>query len=139
MAFSIPRFFFLLNEKSDPGRLEEKITQDYMQDHYMKQPFKLLTFKKSYLSSLTTDSTSATLHANMQSILLFSIVTFLILIISILNFVILFTSNHLGRIKEIGIKKVTDTEVKKYLSSLFSKLSLSVLLLLYLEYIYQFF
>jgi len=107
------RFFFLLNEKSDPGRLEEKITQDYMQDHYMKQPFKLLTFKKSYLSSLTTDNTSATLHANMQSILLFSIVTFLILIISILNFVILFTSNHLGRIKEIGIKKVTGAGSKE--------------------------
>jgi len=41
-----------------------------------------------------------------MSILLFSTVTILILLISILNFVILFTSSHLGRIKEIGIKKV---------------------------------
>jgi putative ABC transport system permease protein len=101
------RLFFLLNEKSDPAGLEKKITQDYSQDHYMKQSFKLFPFKKSYLSPLTSDSTSATLHADLQSILLFSIVTILILVISILNFVILFTSNHLGRMKEIGIKKVT--------------------------------
>jgi putative ABC transport system permease protein len=100
------RFFFLLNEKSDPADLEQKITKDYMQDHYMKESFKLLPLKKSYLSSLTIDSTSATLHADLQSILLFSIVTILILIISILNFIILFTSNHLTRIKEIGIRKV---------------------------------
>ncbi len=83
------------------------ITQDYSQDHYMKQPFKLLPFKKSYFSPLTLDNSSATLHANLKSILLFSTVTILILVISILNFVILFTSNHLSRIKEIGIKKVT--------------------------------
>jgi putative ABC transport system permease protein len=101
------RLFFLLNEKSDPARLEKNITQDYAQDHYMKQSFKLLPFKKSYLSPVTYNSTSATLHADLQSILLFSIVTILILVISISNFVILFTSNHLGRIKEIGIKKVT--------------------------------
>jgi len=101
------RYFFLLNDKSNPVKLEEKITQDYSQDHYMKQSFRLLPFKKSYLSPLTMEGSSQTLHADLQSILLFSVVTILILVISILNFVILFTSNHLGRIKEIGIKKVT--------------------------------
>ena len=100
------RLFFLLNEKSDPVKLEEKITLDYMQDHYMKQPFRLLPFKKSYMSPMTIDKTSQTLHADLLSILLFSVVTVLILVISILNFIILFTSNHLARTKEIGIKKV---------------------------------
>jgi len=101
------RYFFLLNGKGDPVKLGEKITQDYSPDHYMKQSFRLLPFKKSYLSPLTMEGSSETLHADLQSILLFSVVTILILVISILNFVILFTSNHLGRIKEIGIKKVT--------------------------------
>ncbi len=100
------RYFFMINVKSDPVRLGKMITQDYSQDHYMKQPFKLLPFKKSYLSPMTNNHTSKTLHANLMSILLFSTVTILILLISILNFVILFTSSHLGRIKEIGIKKV---------------------------------
>ena len=100
------RVFFLLSEKSNPSILEEKITQDYSQDHYMKLPFRLLPFKSSYLSPLTIDKSSQTLHADLRSILLFSIVTVLILIISILNFVILSTSNHLTRIKEISIKKV---------------------------------
>ncbi len=100
------RFFFMLNKESVPSMLEKKITEDYSQDHYMKLPFKLLPFKNSYLSPLTVERTSQTLHADLQSILLFSIVTVLILVISILNFVILFTSNHLTRIKEIGIKKV---------------------------------
>jgi putative ABC transport system permease protein len=101
------RFFFLLNKTSDPERLEEMITRDYSQDHYMKQPFKLLPFRKSYFSPLTVNSSSATLHADLKSILLFSAVTVLILVISVLNFIILFTSSHLGRIKEIGIKKVS--------------------------------
>ena len=92
--------------ESDPVRLEEKITQDYSQEHYMNEPFKLLPFKKSYFSPMTIDNSSATLHANLKSILLFSTVTILVLVISILNFVILVTSNHLGRIREIGIKKV---------------------------------
>ena len=105
-GFYYSRYFFLLNEKSDPVRLEEMVTQDYSQDHFMKQPFKLLPFKKSYFSPLTFSNSSATLHANLKSILLFSTVTVLILVISILSFIILFTSNHLTRIKEIGIKKV---------------------------------
>ncbi len=100
------RIFLLLNEKSNPSILEEKITQDYSQDHYMKLSFKLFPFKSSYLNPLTADRSSHTLHADLRSILLFSIVTVLILVISILNFVILVTSNHLTRIKEIGIKKV---------------------------------
>jgi putative ABC transport system permease protein len=107
------RLFFLLNENSDPLKLAEKITQDYSQDHYMKQSFRLLPFKKSYLSPLTLEGSSQTLHADIQSILLFSVVTVLILLISILNFVILFTSNHLSRIKEIGIKKVTGAGKKE--------------------------
>ena len=101
------RFFFLLNDNSDPVKLAENLTQDYSQDHYIKQSYRLLPFKKSYLSPLTMKSTSATLHADLQSLLLYSVVTILILVISILNFVILFTSNHLERVKEIGIRKVT--------------------------------
>lgn len=107
------RFFFLLNENSIPSLLEEKITRDYSQDHYMKQPFKLLPFKDSYMSPLTNDRSSHTLHADLRSILLFSIVTGLILVISILNFVILLTSNHLTRLKEIGIKKVNGAGKKE--------------------------
>jgi putative ABC transport system permease protein len=112
-GFFYSRIFFLLNEKSDPVILAEKLTQDYSQDHYMKQPFRLLPFRKSYLSPLTMDNGSQTLHADLQSMLLFGIVTILILVISVLNFVILFTSNHLGRIKEIGIKKVTGSGRKE--------------------------
>lgn len=107
------RYFFLLNKNSIPSLLEEKITRDYSQYHYMKQPFKLLPFKDSYMSPLTNDRSSHALHADLRSILLFSIVTGLILVISILNFVILLTSNHLTRLKEIGIKKVNGAGEKE--------------------------
>ena len=101
------RVFLQLNEKSDHELLSQKITKDYSEDHFMKQPFTLLSFSKSYTSPLTLGRTSATLHADLNSILLFSVVTLLILVISILNFVILVTSNHMSRLKEIGIKKAT--------------------------------
>lgn len=99
------RLFFLLKDKSDPVKLERKITNDYSKDHFMKSPFVLLPFKRSYISPLTMGGTSQTLHADLNSTFIFTIVTILILVISILNFIILFTSNHLTRLKEIGVKK----------------------------------
>ena len=117
-GFYYSRYFFLLNEKSDPVRLEEMVTQDYSQDHFMKQPFKLLPFK-IYFSPLTFSNSSATLHANLKSILLFSTVTVLILVISILNFIILFTSNHLSRIKEIGVRKGRRRRKKRNIQTIY--------------------
>ncbi len=101
------RLFFSLANNADPDNLAGKLTADYSDDHYMKQPFRLFPFKKSYLSPVTAGSTSQTLHADLQSILLLSLVTSLIIVISVLNFVILFTSNHLNRVREIGVRKVT--------------------------------
>ncbi|MDX9726956.1 MAG: FtsX-like permease family protein [Bacteroidales bacterium] len=100
------RIFFLLNENSHAPLLAKKITLDYSKDNYTKLSFRLLPFSNSYLDPLTVGRSGHTLHADLNSILLFSIVTVLILAISILSFVILLTSNHLTRIKEIGIKKV---------------------------------
>ncbi len=99
------RVFLLLNKSSRPEMLAQKITEDYSEEHYAEGPFTLLPLSKSYTSSVTNNGMSHTYHANIPSIILFSAVTILILIISILNFVILFTSNHLGRLKEVGIKK----------------------------------
>jgi putative ABC transport system permease protein len=106
------RIFFRLNKNSDAELLARKITKDYSETHPAKEPFKLLPFSKSYTSIITASNSSGTLHANLTSIVLFSVVTLLILIISVLNFVILFTSNHLGRLKEIGIKKATGADRK---------------------------
>ena len=106
-GFYYSRLFLVPEKASDPSRLEEMLTQDYSGDHYMNQPFRFLPFRKSYFSPLTDNNTSATQHASIKSIFLFSGVTFLVLLISVLNFIILITSSHLGRIKEIGIKKVT--------------------------------
>ena len=99
------RLFLLLNEGVDTSQLEEKISNDFTERHYAKRPFRLLPFRKSYLSPLTMGRISQTLHADLNSILLYSAVTVLILIISILNFIILSTSNHLSRLEEIGLKK----------------------------------
>ena len=101
------RYFFQLHENAAPAILAEKLTTDFSEDHYMHQAFRLFPFKKSYLSPVTAGSTGQTLHADLPTILLLSIVTLLIITISILNFIILFTSNHLNRVKEIGIRKVT--------------------------------
>ena len=104
-GFFYSRIFFLLQKSSDAELLAQKITEDYSENLYSEEPFMLLPFSKSYMSQITASGKSNTIHANLQSIILFSVVTLLILIISILNFVILFTSNHLSRLKEIGIKK----------------------------------
>lgn len=126
------RIFFYLNENSNPELLAQKITEDYSQGHYEEEPFILLPFSKSYLSPLTDNAVSATLHANLQSIILFSVVTLLILVISILNFVILFTSNHLSRLKEIGIKKATGAGRKEIFKQfIFEALTISFVAFLF--------
>ncbi len=106
------RIFFYLNENSNPDLLAEKLTADYSEGHYDEEPFLLHPFSKSYTSFLTAKRSAYTLHANLQSIILYSVVTLLILVISVLNFIILFTSNHLTRLKEIGIKKATGASRK---------------------------
>ena len=107
------RLFFLINGNSDPAKLGNKLTAGYSAEHYKKQPFLLLPFRKSYMSPLTAGKEAKTLHADLQTMRLFSIITVLIFAISILNFIILFTSTHLGRLKEIGIKKVNGAGKKQ--------------------------
>jgi len=97
--------FVMLNENTSSVQLEEKITNNYSELHYTKRPFKLLPHKNSYMSSLTYTKEAATLHANLNSIKLFSLASILILIISVLNFIILSISNHISRYKEIGLRK----------------------------------
>ncbi len=106
------RYFFRLYDNSDAALLAGKLTADYSEDHYRDEPFRLFPFKRSYLSPITAGSSGQTLHADLQAILLLSLVTILIILVSVLNFVILFTSNHLNRIKEIGIRKVTGADRK---------------------------
>ncbi len=101
------RLMLLLNKNADPIKLGNEISAKYSKDHYAKLPFKLLPFRESYMSRLTNNQSSQTLHANLNTIRLFSIVTFLILLISVLNIVILYTSGHLSRIKEIAVKKAS--------------------------------
>lgn len=106
------RYFFKLYENSDPVLLAGKLTTDYSEDHYSNELFRLFPFKKSYLSPITAGTMGQTLHADLQTILLLSLVTLLIIFVSVLNFIILFTSNHLNRIKEIGVRKVAGADRK---------------------------
>ena len=66
------RLFFRLASNADPHNLAGKLTADYSDDHYMKQPFRLFPFIKSYLSPVTAGSAGQTLHADLQTILLLS-------------------------------------------------------------------
>jgi putative ABC transport system permease protein len=124
------RLFFLINSNSDPVRLGKKLTTDYSAEHYQKQPFLLMPFIKSYMSPLTANKEGKTLHADLKTIRLFTIITLLIFAISLLNFVILFTSTHLGRLKEIGIKKVNGARKK----DIFLQFILEALLITFISF-----
>ena len=82
---------------------------------------------------LTTNSSGQT-YGDLQQIYLFSIVTFLILVIAIINYVNTSTARAMSRMKEVGIRKVSGSTqrqlILRFLSDSFILSAVSVVLAL---------
>lgn len=105
------RFFLKLQPNSDPNFLETKLSTDLKTHELVDKGVRLLPFKKSYMYMGTGHSHLR--HTNLMLILILAGIALIIVIISGLNYIILFTANNITRLKEIGLKKTIGANSKQ--------------------------
>jgi putative ABC transport system permease protein len=101
------RLFLLLKNKENSSGLEEQLTKNFCSIEY-KVGYKinsinLVPFKESYF--MQGIERSQTLHANLKLIRVLSVISFIIILLAVFNYINLTTATHSDRLKEIGIKK----------------------------------
>jgi putative ABC transport system permease protein len=101
------RLFLLLKNKENSSGLEEQLTKNFYSIEY-KVGYKinsinLVPFKESYF--MQGIERSQTLHANLKLIRVLSVISFIIILLAVFNYINLTTATHSDRLKEIGIKK----------------------------------
>ena len=101
------RLFVLINNSGKSAGLEELLTKNISSLEY-KVGYKidkinLVPFKESYF--LQGIDRSQTLHANMKLIRILSVISIIIILLAIFNYINLSTATHSDRLKEIGIRK----------------------------------
>ena len=97
------RYFILVKPGSDIPLLDQKLSAHLTEHKMVKGPVYLLPMKDSYFS--TVRNNSHLMHANIKLIRILGGIAALVLLVSMLNFVVLFTAHYMTRIKEIGLKK----------------------------------
>jgi putative ABC transport system permease protein len=101
------RLFLLLKKGESGSGLEELLTNNISSIKY-KVGYKidkinLVPFKESYF--LQGIDRSQTLHANLKLIRILSVISVIIILLAVFNYINLSTATHSDRLKEIGIKK----------------------------------
>ncbi len=97
------RYFVLLEPGSDVTAVNDKLSAHLVEHNMVKEAVSLMPLKDSYFSDVRDNS--HLMHANLRLIRILGAIALLVLLISILNFVVLFTAQYMTRIKEIGTKK----------------------------------
>jgi len=101
------RLFLLLKNRENNSGLEERLTKNFSSIEY-KVGYKinrinLVPFKESYF--MQGIERSQTLHANLKLIKVLSVISLIIILLAVFNYINLTTATHSDRLKEIGIKK----------------------------------
>jgi putative ABC transport system permease protein len=101
------REFILVRAGTNISGLEKLLTQDITSIKYVVgysiENITLVPFRKSYF--IQGINRSQTAHANLKLIWLLSIISCLIVLLAVFNYINLTTASHTGRLKEIAIKK----------------------------------
>jgi putative ABC transport system permease protein len=98
------RFVLKLNPNSDPNFLETKLSNDLRAHDLETGDVRLVSFKNSYMNMSATGN-SHLKHTNLFLIVILAGIALIIVVVSGLNYIILFTANNLTRLKEIALKK----------------------------------
>jgi putative ABC transport system permease protein len=100
------RMFILVKNIENISLLEELLTNDLSSVQYKfgsVEKIHLIPFDKSYF--MQGIERSQTLHTNMKLIRLLSLISSIIILLAVFNYINLTTATHTDRFREIGIKK----------------------------------
>jgi putative ABC transport system permease protein len=101
------RLFILTGNEANISNLEELLNRDILATQYKAgykiEKVNLIPFSESYF--MQGIDRSQTLHANQKLIRLFLVISAIIILIAVFNYINLTTAGYTDRFKEIGIKK----------------------------------
>jgi putative ABC transport system permease protein len=100
------RMFILTKNTENISGLEDLITSDLSSVQYKfgsVEKITLIPFEKSYF--MQGIERSQTQHTNLKLIRLLSLISFIIILLAVFNYINLSTATHTDRFREIGIKK----------------------------------
>ncbi|MCX6302708.1 MAG: ABC transporter permease [Bacteroidia bacterium] len=101
------RLFILVRSAGNISGLEELMNTDIksiqFKAGYKIEKINLIPFASSYFTQGIDKS--QTFHANLKLIKLFSLISLIIILLAVFNYINLTTANHSDRFREIGIKK----------------------------------
>ena len=101
------RLFILVKNEAGISELEELLNRDVKAIQYKAgykiEEINLIPFAGSYFTQGI--DRSQTQHANLKLIRLFSVISSIIILLAVFNYINLTTASHTDRFKEIGIKK----------------------------------
>ena len=138
------RMFIQVKNAEEIGHLEEILIRDFADlftTGYMfttVNSINLIPFAKSYFMQET--DRSMTKHANLKLIQLLSIISAIIILLAVFNYINLSTATHSDRLREIGIKKTIGAErwqiFSQFISESFLICFISFMLALLLAYLW---
>lgn len=112
------RMFILVRNTKDISGLEELLTSDLCSVKYKfgsVEKINLIPSSKSYF--LQGIERSQTQHSNLKLIRLLSLISSIIILLAVFNYVNLTTATHTVRYREIGIKKTVGGEISSSYTS----------------------
>ena len=127
----------VLHPDADTSRVNEKLSEILKKCPYLNNGIVLQPFNEIYFD---TESYDVHQHANVRFIELLSVVAFIILLLSMVNYINLTVASNLNRFKEICIRKTSGAKVndiilqflaESYISSLLALILSLVLILLF--------
>ncbi len=135
-------FVLLKNATKNVSGLEEEITKDISAIHYNVgysiKKINLVPFERSYF--MQGINRSQTDHANLKLIRLLSVITVIIVLLAVFNYINLSTAAQSGRFQEIGIKKTVGAFRRQifmqFIAESFFICFLSFLLAIFLSYLW---
>ena len=128
--FDFWRTWILLSDQGDAATLDAQF-EAFELKHISEEPhvhFSLQNLSDVYLRSADISNTGRA--GNIKNIRLFSSITFLIVLIAAINYIILSVAVSTGRAKEIGIRKTAGASIRRIRTQVLSEsvlLTLSVL------------
>jgi putative ABC transport system permease protein len=130
-------FILVKNTENIPG-LEKLLTSDLSSVKYnfgSVEKIHLVPFEKSYF--MQGIERSQTQHANLKLIRLLSVISAIIILLAVFNYINLITATYTGRLREIGIKKAVGATrwliFKQFIGESFFICFISFLLALFLS------
>jgi putative ABC transport system permease protein len=132
------RMFILIKNKENISTLEKLLTGDLSSVQYKfgsVEKINLIPFGRSYF--MQGIERSQTQHSNLKLIRLLSVISAIIILLAVFNYINLITATYTGRFREIGIKKAVGATrwliFKQFLGESFFICFISFLLALFLS------